>query len=171
MIRIIASLTAILTLGISVSAAEVMSSSSARMVLSQTHESELSKADLWAKLIEPKEWWLHAWSGDPGNMSLDLDAGGLWREDWPGGTAYHGEVLTVIEGEMLRLHAPFGPMQEMGLSTSLTLKLVADETGGSAIRMDFVANGAEGSGLDALAPAVDQVWDEALKNLVSGSGE
>ncbi|RFB04203.1 hypothetical protein [Parvularcula marina] len=147
--------------------AEVVSSSSARMVLTQEHESTLSKADLWAKLIEPKEWWLHSFSGDPGHMTLELEAGGVWREDWEGGSVTHGHIMAVMHGEMLRLHAPFGPMQEMGLATSLTLSVGEKEGGGSILKMDFVANGAEGSGLTELAPAVDFVWDEALTKLVT----
>lgn len=149
--------------------AEVVSSSPARMVIEQRHESEMNRDDLWAKLIEPKEWWLHSFSGDPGHMTLELEAGGVWREDWDGSSVTHGEVMAVMPAKMLRLHAPFGPMQEMGLATSLTLSLEDSESGGSAVKMVFVANGAEGSGLDGLAPAVDAVWDEALRNLVGGT--
>ena len=149
--------------------AEVVTATSARMELAQSYESALSPDDLWARLSDPSAWWGddHTYSGSADNLSLELSAGGLWREDWDAGSVAHGEVLSVMQGEMLRMDAPFGPLQAMGVSSSLTLSIAPGEEGGSTLNFHFVANGAEGAGLDEMAPAVDGVWASALKTLVS----
>ncbi|MEM9234263.1 MAG: ATPase, partial [Pseudomonadota bacterium] len=102
-----------------------------------------------------------------GNLKLELKAGGLWREDWDGGSVSHGRVLMVQEGEGLRLDAPFGPLQGMGIASALTLTITPREGGGSNLNMVFIATGAEQSNLDQLAGPVDGVWSQALDNLVA----
>ena len=149
--------------------AEVVTATPSYMELSQVHQSDLSPAELWNRLTIPAEWWkdAHTYSGSADNLTLELTAGGLWREDWDGGSVAHGRVLMVQEGEGLRLEAPFGPLQGLGVSTALTLTITPQADGGSLLNMIFMATGAENSSLETLAGPVDGVWDEALSNLAS----
>jgi len=147
--------------------AEVVSSSDNHYVLKHQASSVLSREELWSRLIEPSTWWHpdHTYSGDSKNLSLDLQAGGLWREDWDGNSVLHGSVLTVIEGEMLRLDAPFGPLQSMAVNTVWTISIKSDGEK-SLVVFEELANGTDTSGLDELAKAVDFVKSEALSRLV-----
>lgn len=78
----------------------------------------------------------------------------------------HGEVLNAVPGKLLRLDAPFGPLQGMGVSVVWTISIKADGTG-SLVTFDEIANGSASSKLDALAPAVDGVKAEAMRRLTS----
>ena len=72
---------------------------------------------------------------------------------------------------MLRLEAPFGPLQGMGVTVTWTITLVPDEeTGGTRIVFDEIANVSSHSGLDQLALAVDRVKTEAVQRLAGGTG-
>lgn len=146
--------------------AEIVEASGGRYVLKHEARSNLAPADLWARLIKPETWWHpdHTYSGDAGNLSVEPTAGGLWREEWPGGSVLHGQVLNAVSGQLLRLDAPFGPLQGMGVSVVWTISIKADGTG-SLVTFDEIANGSAASKLDALAPAVDGVKTEAMRRL------
>ena len=161
--------TAILTCA-APAAAEVVSASPDHYTLRQQGASPLAPDALWARLIEPASWWHpdHTYSGDSANLSLKAKAGGVWREDWDGGSVFHGEVLMARKGKTLRLDAPFGPLQEMGVSVVWTITLTPDEeTGGTTVTFDEIANGTAASKLDELAPAVDFVKTEAMARLTA----
>lgn len=146
--------------------AEIIEAAADRYVLKQEARSSLSPAGLWARLIKPADWWHpdHTYSGDAGNLSLEPAAGGLWREDWAEGSVLHGQVLNAVPGKLLRLNAPFGPLQEMAVSTVWTIT-IKPEGDGSLVTFDEIANGTAASKLDALAPAVDFVKGEAIRRL------
>lgn len=148
--------------------AEVMTASPDHFTLKLEAQSELSPDALWARLVEPSEWWLpdHSYSGNSDNLSLDPQAGGLWREDWEAGSVWHGTVLQAQPEQTLILSAPFGPLQGLGVTSIWTISLVPTETGGTQVTFDHVTNGTAASKLDELAPAVDFVKREALKSLV-----
>lgn len=148
--------------------ADVVDASGDHYVLKHEGRSTLSPADLWARLIKPETWWHpdHTYSGDAGNLSLEPVAGGLWREEWQDGSVLHGEVLNAVPGKLLRLDAPFGPLQGMGVSVVWTISIKPDGEG-SLVTFDEIANGSSSSKLDALAPAVDGVKAEAMRRLTS----
>ena len=147
--------------------ADVVSASPDHFTLKLEAETELSPDEVWARLIEPADWWLpdHTYSGDSANLSMDATAGGVWREDWEGGSVWHGSVLRAEPGKVLVLNAPFGPLQGMAVTTVWTISLDAQESGSTKITFDHVTNGSSASGLDAIAPAVEFVKSEALKSL------
>ena len=158
----------ILALGLgSTAQAEVVTASADHFTLKLEAETELSSDEVWARLIVPAEWWQsdHTYSGDAANLSLDPQAGGVWREDWEGGSVWHGTVLQAHPGKTLSLSAPFGPLQGLAVTSVWIITLTPNETGGTSIRFDHVTNGTEASQLDQLAPAVDFVKGEALKSL------
>lgn len=147
--------------------AEVVNAAPDHFTLKLEAETELSPDEVWARLIDPKSWWLpdHTYSGDSANLSIDPVAGGLWQENWDGGSVWHGSVLRAEPGKVLVLNAPFGPLQDLAVTSVWTISLDAQEGGGTRITFDHVTNGSSASALDGMAPAVDYVKSEALMSL------
>lgn len=148
--------------------AEVIEAAPDHYVLKQEASSDLAPADIWARLIDPASWWHpdHTYSGSSNNLSLDVQAGGLWREDWDGGSVTHGTVIFVNPGVQLRLDAPFGPLQPIGAKTIWTITVAPDGTG-SKVTFDEISHGVPSTKLDELAPAVDFVKTEAIRRLTT----
>lgn len=119
----------------------------------------------WQALAQPGRWWpkAHTWSGDASKLTLELSAGGCFCERWKGGSAAHGRVLMVRERELLRMDAPLGPLQEMGLDGLLTVTLEAAAEGTEAL-VTFRVRGDASQKLDQLAPVVDRVVGEQWGN-------
>ena len=149
--------------------AEIVSAAPDHYTLRHEIMSPQSPEVIWERLINPETWWSpdHTYSGDARNLSLQNFAGGYWREDWDRSSVIHGTVQTILDGEMLRLDAPFGPLQGLGVQVTWTITLEAAEDGGTRIVFDEVANGSSESGLDQIAPAVDYVKQEAIKRLAA----
>ena len=161
--RLIAASALTLAIGAN-AAAEVVAAAPDHFTLTLEAETELSPSEVWARLIEPSDWWLpdHTYSADSNNLTLDPQAGGLWREDWDGGSVWHGTVIQAHPEKMLVLSAPFGPLQGLAVTSIWTISLAPNEAGGTLITFDHVTNGTSASQLDQLAPAVDFVKSEAL---------
>jgi len=147
--------------------AEVVNAAPDHFTLKLEADTELSPDEVWERLIDPKSWWLpdHTYSGDSANLSIDPVAGGLWQETWDGGSVWHGSVLRAEPGKILVLNAPFGPLQDLAVTSVWTISLDAQEGGGTRITFDHVTNGSSASGLEGMAPAVDYVKSEALQSL------
>ncbi len=148
--------------------AEVLASGPDHYRLRHEAVAAASPDAVWRRLLRPQDWWngAHTFSGDAANLSLDAAAGGLWTEEWDGGSVAHGRVLTVIDGEMLRLDAPFGPLQGRAVTVVWTIT-VAPAEDGARITFDEIATGGADSALNALAPAVDGVKAEAIARLAA----
>ncbi|WP_439619843.1 SRPBCC family protein [Hyphomonas sp.] len=148
--------------------AEVLAAAPDHYELKQEAVSTLAPGELWDRLIHPEVWWHpdHTFSGASEHLSLDLKAGGLWKETWDDGSVVHGTVLTVLNGKLLRLDAPFGPLQDKGVNVIWTISLAA-EGEGTRVTFTETANGTAASGLGELAPAVDYVKTDAITRLVS----
>jgi uncharacterized protein YndB with AHSA1/START domain len=147
--------------------AEVITAAPDHFTLKLEAESALPPAQVWTRLIDPADWWRadHTYSGDSNNLRLDPQAGGLWREDWPEGSVWHGTVLQAHPEKSLTLSAPFGPLQGLAVTSIWTITLTPSETGGTHLRFDHVTNGTEASNLQDLAAAVDGVKAAALQSL------
>lgn len=147
--------------------AEVVRASDTGFVLEHEVKTAMVPELLWKRLVDPASWWAsaHTYSGDARNLSFKAEAGGLWREDWEAGSVLHGTALTVIEGKLLVLSAPFGPLQGTGAECIWTISLEADGEEGTLIRSRHVIAGSPETGLEALAPAVDQVIGQGLARL------
>ncbi len=160
----------ITTLLMSVSVnAEVISASDTHFLLKLESTSALAPDDLWQRLINPASWWHpdHTFSGDANNLTLIAKAGGLWREAWSGGSVVHGRVMLVQTGRVLRMEAPFGPLQAAGAYVVWTISLKPEEEG-TRVVFDLSAVGPAGAALDKLAGAVDGVKTEAISRLTQG---
>ncbi len=149
-----------------VAQAEVVSVSDTHFVLRHEASSTLSPEAVWQRLIKPASWWHpdHTYSGDAANLTLDAQAGGLWREDWEGNSVLHGKVVLARPNSVLRMEAPFGPLQDVGAYVIWTITIKAAENG-SHITFDERAMGVAAANLKELAPAVDGVKAEALSRL------
>ncbi|MEM6775926.1 MAG: SRPBCC domain-containing protein [Pseudomonadota bacterium] len=148
--------------------AEVVSASDSHFTLRHDGHTSRSVEDTWQRLIRPSSWWdpRHSYSGDAANISLELEVGGLWREDWDGGSVAHGTVLFIDEEKTLRLEAPFGPLQGMGAYVVWTITLEAAEEGTNVV-FEESAIGPAGANYQAMAEAVDGVKTEAMRNLTA----
>ncbi|GAB3285813.1 hypothetical protein [Parahaliea aestuarii] len=146
--------------------AEVVSASDTHFVLQHQARSALGAEALWQRLIHPERWWnpAHSYSGSADALSLEARAGGLWLEQWPGGSVAHGRVLMVQEGSLLRLEAPFGPLQGLGAYTVWTIEVGAGGDG-SVVSFREVAQAPPGSDMTRMSAAVDQVKREAIGRL------
>ncbi|RIJ23531.1 hypothetical protein D1224_04515 [Henriciella barbarensis] len=152
--------------------AEVVMATADHYTLRHEAVSKLSVEEIWERLIQPDTWWHpdHTYSGDAEHLWLNPNAGGPWMESWEGNVVEHGRVLSILENRMLRLDAPFGPLQGLGVQVVWTITLEADvESGNTKIVFDEVANGSSQSDLAQIAPAVDIVKQQAIERLADPS--
>ena len=78
---------------------------------------------VYAALLKVGRWWdeEHTYSGDARNMALDARPGGCFCEKIPGkGAIEHMRVIYVSKNEVLRLSGGLGPLQESGVTGTLT---------------------------------------------------
>ncbi len=149
-----------------VSNAEIVSSSDSHFVLRHEAQSTLSADELWQRLTQPATWWHpdHTYSGRAENLSLNAEVGGVWREDWDEGAVIHGTITFLRRGEILRMNAPFGPLQALGAYTIWTITISQDGDG-SKVVFDEVSNGPPSADMAETAKAVDFVKGEAIIRL------
>lgn len=147
----------------SASAAKVIESADDAFVVQ--HEVTVTKDALAAyqAFTEIGRWWSssHTWSGSAANLSIDPNAGGCWCEKWSGGSVEHGRVVFAKPGAMLRMSAPLGPLQGLGVLSTLTIEIVRRDTR-TVVTANLRVSGDSLHKLQALAPGVDGVIVEQL---------
>ena len=123
-------------------------------------------AKAYADIVQIGKWWdsEHTYSGKSVNLTLKTDAGGCLCERWKDGSVEHGEVLMAMPGKMLRLRTALGPLQERALTGILTFFL-KNENSATTLTVEYRVNGASASGLDQLAPNVDEVLGAQVDRL------
>lgn len=111
-------------------------------------------------------WWAdaHTWSGQASNLSLSMKAGGCLCERWPEGEVEHGRVIYAAPGRLLRLAAPLGPLQSLGVNAVLSFELAATD-GGAKLAVTFRVTG-DGAVLGPLADTVNGVITEQVDRYV-----
>lgn len=152
-----------------VAGADVTAKAPDGMTLQIVAESPLDRDAAWSRLLDVASWWSdgHTYSGSAKSMSLDAQAGGCWCEMWSGGEVEHGRVVTVMPKQLLRVHGAFGPLQELGVQAAMTFTLSDGGAGKTKVTLDYKVVGSSLSGLDKLAPIVDQVLAEQVKRFVA----
>jgi hypothetical protein len=136
------------------------------LVIQIKGEVDLPRQAAWTRLVAVGSWWsdAHSYSGNAKAITVDVVAGGCWCEIWEGGEVEHGRVMYVSQGQTIRFDAPLGPLQELGVATSLTFTLANGSVDGrTAVTLDYTVTGSSLSGLDKLAPVINQVLTEAVK--------
>ena len=146
--------------------AEVTARTDTSFTLSYSRTVAAPPEIIWAAVTRPADWWsdAHTYSGSAANIRLDPAPGGCWCEDLPGGGVKHGEiVLAWPERRMLRVDAPFGPLQGLGADAVLTMTW-ADPEGGAEreLRWTFVV---QGPGVGGMAEVIDGVIAEQFRRL------
>jgi uncharacterized protein YndB with AHSA1/START domain len=117
-------------------------------------------------LVDVGAWWDrdHTYSGDARNLSIVPQPGGCFCERSANGAGVeHGRVVNVAPGSLLRLQGALGPLQQLGVSGSLSWE-ITKAAGGSTITMTYAVGGYSPS-LETLAPLVDQVMMRQLSLL------
>lgn len=149
-----------------VAGAEVKSSGADHMQLLFTERVAAPPSAVYAAIGQIERWWSgeHSYSGDAANFSLAMQPGGCFCERWAGGAVEHGRVVMLLRDQAVRLEAPLGPLQALGVSATLTF-LVKAEDGGTTLTVGYRVNGSSASGLDKLAPAVDGVLGTQVQRL------
>lgn len=113
-----------------------------------------------AMTSEVSKWWDpdHSYSGDAGNLSMQLEAGGCFCERLAdGGIVEHLRVVFVRPGSLLRLSGGLGPLQTMGAAGSMEFRLEARGEGETLLKYKYVVGGYYADGLNSVAEPVDQV--------------
>ena len=154
-----------------VAGADVTAKAPDGMTLHVVAESSLDKDAAWARLLDIASWWSdgHTYSGSAKSLSLDAQAGGCWCEIWSGGEVEHGRVVMVMPKQTLRVHGAFGPLQDLGVQAAMTFTLSDGAAGKTKLTLDYKVVGSSLSGLDKLAPLVDQVLAEQVKRFAAAS--
>jgi hypothetical protein len=150
--------------------ADVVAKAPDGMTIKVVTEISLDRDDAWARLVDVSSWWndSHTYSGDADSLSLDARAGGCWCEIWAGGEVEHGRVVMVMPKQALRVDGAFGPLQDLGAGGAMTFTLSdGSAPGKTKLTLDYKVVGSSLSGLDKLAPIVDQVLTEQAKGFAA----
>lgn len=119
----------------------------------------------FAAFGEVAQWWSkdHTYSGDAARLSLQMRPGGCFCETLEGGGGIeHLRVAYLQPGERVVLTGSLGPLLYEATTGVMDVK-VERIAGGSRVTMNYRAAGfANGNG-EKLAPAVDQVLGEQMK--------
>lgn len=147
--------------------AEVKQAAPDAFLLTYSLPVSAAPAKAWADLSQVQRWWSdeHTWSGKAANLSLQASAGGCFCERWPGGSAEHGRVVMALPEHLLRLDTALGPLQEFALKGMLSIWIRPGEDGASTFDVEYHVNGVAGSGLDQLAPQVDELLAAEIARL------
>jgi uncharacterized protein YndB with AHSA1/START domain len=81
------------------------------------------------------------------------------------GSVQHGTVVNVVPGQMVRLSAALGPLQQMGVSGSLTWQFERTAAAETRVTLTYAVGGYAPGGLDKLADVVDMVITRQLNRL------
>lgn len=114
---------------------------------------------VWAALADVSKWWDpdHTYSGDSNNLRLDPYVEGCFCEKL---SLYagieHARVVYAQPAKTLRLSGALGPLQEFGVSGSITWQIDA-AGGGSRITFTYNVGGFADRPLADWAPLVDEV--------------
>jgi hypothetical protein len=163
--------------------AEVKPASSTSFLSAHKAEVAATPAELWKRLIAPKDWWNpdHSWSGTVSGFYIDAQAGGCFCElfqtkDDKGklqtaGSVEHMRVIYADPGKVLRMQGALGPLQSEAVLGTLTVAiegLPGDK--GSKISFNYMVGGHTRFPVDQIANAVDRMLAEQFARLLKPFG-
>jgi hypothetical protein len=150
-----------------------------------THKAEVAAtpAELWKRLIVPKDWWNpdHSWSGTVSGFYIDAQAGGCFCElfqikDNKGklqtaGSVEHMRVIYADPGKVLRMQGALGPLQSEAVLGTLTVAIQAlPDNKGSKISFNYMVGGHTRFPADKIADAVDRMLAGQFARLLTPYG-
>jgi hypothetical protein len=159
--------------------AEVKPANSTSFLSSHKAEVKATSAELWKRLIAPKEWWNpdHSWSGSVAGFYMDAKAGGCFcelfqKKDDKGklqttGSVEHMRVIFADPGKVLRMQGSLGPLQSEAVLGTLTVAIQElPDNKGSKISFNYMVGGHTRFPTDKLANAVDKMLAEQFARLL-----
>ena len=138
---------------------EVVDKSAGGFTLRSTAQIAAAPDRVFRALVDIGSWWSkdHTYTGDATNMSIVAQPGGCFCEELPNGLGVeHGRVVNVAPNRLLRLATALGPLQELGVTGSMTWQITPSGQG-STVTMTYAVGGYVAGGLDKLAEPVDKV--------------
>ncbi len=150
-------------------AAEVKSASAGSFSLEHRASVRLPPAELFARFGQIGSWWdpQHSYSGQAGNLTLELKAGGCFCERLPnGGGIEHLRVVYVEPGKRIVLTGALGPLLFDAVHGVMDVQ-IRPSAAGSDLVLTYKAAGFAGGGADKVAPAVDRVLGEQVRRLAT----
>ncbi len=144
--------------------AEVVSRTEDGFILRYRMSLDTTPQDIIGAMSRVGEWWDsdHTYSGDAGNISVDLTPGGCWCEAMPDAEPFrHGTTREVAAGHLL-FDAPFGPLNGKATKADLRVEWPAASRGHEITWTMTI----EGPGLGALAGPVDGVMGAGFGRFV-----
>ena len=135
--------------------AEVIARTADSFTLRYEAAAETTPDDIRSAMTRIDGWWdgAHSYSGDAGNLSVDMTPGGCWCERLANGTDFRHATVVALEADRLLFNAPFGPLNGKTTRADFTVSWPPG-SGGRTILWEMVI---EGPGLGAYADAVDSV--------------
>jgi hypothetical protein len=140
-------------------AAEVVAAGPGGFTTKYSADIALPPPSVWAALSDVGRWWdaEHTFSGDAHNLELQpVIHGCLCEKLGLYGAVEHMRVVYAQPPKVLRLVGALGPLQEFGISGSMTWR-IEPTPGGSRIAMSYNVGGYTDRPLDQWAPLVDEM--------------
>jgi hypothetical protein len=128
---------------------------------------DVAPPTVWAALAEVGKWWdpEHTYSGNARNLSLEPVVRGCFCEKFGlYAGIQHAAVVYAQPARMLRMIGALGPLQNFGVTGSLTWQIEA-AGGGSRITMTYNVGGFADEPLSDWAEIVDEVLVGQAKRL------
>jgi hypothetical protein len=148
--------------------AEILSAASSGFSLRSVAQAPNAAPPLvWAALADIAKWWdpEHTYSGDARNLTLDTQVRGCFCEKLGLYAAIeHATVVYAQPAKLLRLHGALGPLQELGVSGSMTW-WIEPAGSGSQITLTYNVGGYADRPLSEWATVVDEVLGEQVLRL------
>jgi hypothetical protein len=122
---------------------------------------------VWAALSDVGRWWdpEHTYTGNASNLTLEPVVRGCFCEKlglYAG--IEHASVVYAQPAKLLRLRGALGPLQEFGVTGSMSWH-IEPAGGGSRITLTYNVGGYADRPLAEWAPIVDEVLGEQLQRL------
>src|SRR5690606_22567317 len=152
-----------------VARAEIVSAGPNGFSISHVAEApDVAAPVVWAALADVAKWWdpEHTYSGDARNLSLEPQVRGCFCERlglYAG--IEHGSVVYAQPARTLRLIGALGPLQDFGVTGSMTWQ-IDTAGGGSRVTLTYNVGGYANPPLSEWATIVDEVLGEQLQRLV-----
>ena len=156
----------LLSLAAAPASAEVVSASSNGFEVRQSVPLVVPPDAAFKAFGQLPAWWdpEHTYSGDSGNLRMELVPGGCFCERIPktGGGVEHMHVAYIEPGKRIIMTGSLGPLLYEATTGVMDVQ-VKTIAGGSQLTLDYKVAGFANGGADKLAAAVDSVLDGQLK--------
>ncbi len=159
--------------------AEVKSQSENGFSVVHIAEVDAEPAVIWARLINPKNYWnkVNSWSGSVDGFYLEPKAGGCFCENIMGkdakgkprvaGSVEHMRVIFSDPNKVLRMQGALGPLQAEAVLGTLTAVIAPAKSGsGSTVSFSYVVGGYMRYKVPEISAAVDKVIGEQFANMI-----